>query len=305
MELLVFVSGEVPDARNLELVRLLRELAATRMLQERPGDARDALLLAHSIQEEQGGPNDGALAGIQSQLGIAFIELGDLESAQQAIDRAAELAARESPPDAQVLVARGKLEVARDDPEAARLAVQSAVDANAERFGPQHPETARIVRELALLEQRLGDNRSAQEQFDRVISIWDSLPREKRQQALSRNDLAWFLVETGQDAQAEAPARSAVEMLEANRVEGQLLSSAADTLATSLRNQGKYEEAETFYVLALEEGSKASDLAGWDIGEIADRYAVLLEQTDRGDEAADIRLRWNASSPAPAPSEEP
>ena len=308
MELLVFVSREVPAARNLEFTRLLRELSATRMLQQRPAEARDALLLARSVREEQHGPEATALVGIHSQLALAYVGLGDLESAQLAIDRAAELAAQEHPPGqlhAQMLIARAKLELARANPDEARQALQSAVDASTEQFGPQHPETARVVREFALLEQQAGENRSAQEHFDRVIAIWDSLPNEKRQQALSRNDLAWFLVETGQDAQAEAPARSAIELLEAASVDGQPLSAAADTLATSLRNQGKYVEAEAFYQQALEEGSKATGLPGWNVGEIAERYAGLLEQTERDKKAEELRQRWHAGAPEPVPSEEP
>ena len=308
MELLVFVSGEVTAARNLEFVRLLQELSATRTLQERPADARDALLLARSVQEEQRGSKDTALVGIHSQLGLAYIDLGDLDSAQLAIDLAAELAGQEDPPGAlhaQMLVARAKLELARGNSNEARQALQSALDTSTEQFGAQHPETARIVREFALLEQQAGDNHSAQEHFDRAIAIWDSLPNEKRQQALSRNDLAWFLVETGQDAQAEAPARSAIELFEAASMDGQPLSAAADTLATSLRNQGKYIEAEPFYQLALEEGSKAKGLAGWNLSEMADRYAGLLEQTDRGSEAAELRLRWRTDTPATSPNEEP
>jgi tetratricopeptide (TPR) repeat protein len=153
-----------------------------------------------------------------------------------------------------------------------------------------------VIRELALFEQNVGDYAAAERNFDRAIEIWDALPRESYQQAMSRNELAWFLVETGQAKLAEAPARSALGILEEREVEGQPLAAVADTLATCLRDQARYEEAEGLYKQALDEGTKGSSLPGWDVAEIAERYSVLLEETGRAAEAEELRMRWGSAT---------
>ena len=309
MELLVFVSNEVPRARDAELARLLQDLATTRNLQKRPAEARDALLLALEILENEPGAEHASLVGIHSQLGLAHIELNELEVAEVEIDRASQIAlSREDPPGplyATSLIARARLELARSNIEAARNALTSAVDINEEQYGSEHAATARVVRELALFEQETGHHPAAEEHLDRVISIWDAIPNEHYQRAQSRNDLAWFLVEIGQPERAEAPARSALVMLEDMEVGGQPLAGIADTLATALRDQSKHEEAESLYQQALEEGAKALGLAGWDLVAIADRYATLLEQTNRSAEATELRRRWRTAVPEEPRSEAP
>ena len=309
MELLVFVSSEVPSARNAELARLLQQLAATKNLQERPAEARDALLLALSILEDERGQGDASLVGIHSQLGSAHLALDDLEAAEAEIDRASQIAlAREDPPGplyARSLITRAELELARANVDGARRALTSAVGIYEAQFGSAHAATARVVRELARFEHEAGQLEAAEEHFDRVISIWDAMPREYYQRALSRNELAWFLVETGRPVQAEAPARSALGLLEEKEMGGQPLAAIADTLATALRNQGKYDEAEALYQEALEEGAKARGLPGWDVVGIADRYATLLEQTNRTAEADELRRRWRSFVPEDPASETP
>ena len=92
-------------------------------------------------------------------------------------------------------------------------------------------------------------------------------------------------------------------LLEETGVGGQTRAAIADTLATALRNQGKYKEAESLYQEALTEGSKDGELPGWDVASIAERYAVLLDQTGRGGEADDLRSRWQQSPPGTEPPE--
>jgi len=309
MELLIFVSGEVPSARNSDFARLLQDLASTRTLQKRPAEARDALLLALDILEAELGAEHSSLVGVRSQLGLTHLELGEPQMAEAEILRASQIAlAHEDAPGplyAGSLVARAQLELTRGNADEARNTLLSALDINEEHFGSEHAATARVVRELALLEQETDHNPAAEEHFDRVISIWDALPREHYQQAQSRNELAWFLVETGQPARAEAPARSALGMLEEKNIGGQPRAGVADTLATALRDQGKHEEAESLYRQALEEGTKTLGRAGWDLDAIAERYATLLELTNRASEADELRQRWRSAIPKDSNSETP
>ena len=201
------------------------------------------------------------------------------------------------------LTPRAKLEMAKGNTEEAREAMREAVEITEEQTGTESSATAQILREFALFEQEAGRDDQAVMHFDRVITIWDSLPRERYQRAQSRNELAWFLVETGQPALAEAPARSGLDMLEEQGIGGQPLAGVADTLATSLRDQEKYEEAEPLYQIALVEGAKAADLPGWDLNPIADRYAELLDLTGRFEDAEELRRRWRDHAPSqPAPN---
>ena len=300
MEHIVYISGEEPIARTSETARLLQELAATRLMQQRPTDARDALLLALAILEEEGQASDAAMVGVRSQLGVAHLEGGNLESAEAEIDAAARLALGsgddKGPLYAKTLVPRAQLEMARGNVQEARDAMAEALEITEEHFGIESAATARVVREMALLEQEAGDFAEAEKHFDQAIAIWDALHGERFQRAQSRNELAWFLVETGQAEHAEAPARSALAMLEEKEIGGQPLAAVADTLATSLRDQGKYAEAEPLYQEALLEGSKADRLAGWSVDEIAERYAEMLDRMDRPADATEIRQRWREAA---------
>lgn len=300
MDLLIYASDTNPAARSPQMATLMQELAAVRSLQGQPEEARDALERTIALLEESRGPENASLVGAHAQLGLSLLELGDLEGAEREIDRAAEIAAKLDGPDsvlfARSLIPRARLELARDDLDAARDALIAAVDIHVEHFGENDPATARVVRERALLEQRAGDQAAAERSFDRVIAIWDALPGEQYQRAQSRNELAWFLVEAGRAESAEAPARSALGILEANEVGGQALASVSDTLATALRDQGRYEEAELLYRRALDEGAKDSALPGWNLAEIAERYASLLEETGRTEEAEALRSRWQSST---------
>jgi tetratricopeptide (TPR) repeat protein len=300
LELLALVSETTPAARTPELATLMQELAAMRTLQGRPEEARRALERTVTLMEEARGPEDASLAGVHAQLGLTLIELGDLDGAEREIDRAAEIGVAadgaDGLPFARTLLPRARLDLARGRDEDARDALQTAIDIYVERQGENSPETARMVRELALFEQGQGEYAAAERSFDRAIAIWDSLPREDYQRAQSRNELAWFLVETGKPGQAEAPARSALGILEDRSLGGQPYSAVADTLATALRDQQKYEEAEHLYQRALEEGTQGGALPGWDLGEIAERYAVLLEETGRAAEAEALRARFASST---------
>ena len=136
--------------------------------------------------------------------------------------------------------------------------------------------------------EEAGRYTNAEEQYDRVISIWDTLPGEDYQRAISRNELAWFLVSTGSADRAEKIARSALELLDALDIGGQSGASVADTLATALRDQGKYEEAESLYQRALRDGTQVQGPPGWDRNAIQERYADLLRKTGRDREADEL-----------------
>ena len=302
-ELLVYIAETNPEARSAELASLLQGLAATRMLEGNMDAARAAVERTIALVEEENGPGDPQLVGPLSQLALLLVESGEdgeLDAAEQTIDRAATIGADSAGPDsplyATTLVPRAKLEMARGQTDAAREALLTAIDISVEYAGEASPGTAQLVRELAMLEQEAGDTAAAERAFERVISIWDTLPRENYQRAQSRNELAWFLVEIGDPQRAESPARSALGILEEQDLGGQPFAAIADTLATALRDQRKYEEAETLYRQALQEGAKERGLPGWDLSEIAGRYAVLLEETGRAAEAAELRDRWASST---------
>lgn len=306
MQLLVYISGEDAVARSPEFAQLLQELGATRLMQDRPTDARDALLLALSILEEDDGSSNAARVGVHTQLCVAHLATGSLEAAEAEIDLAAQLAAETEEPRgalfAKTLVPRADLELAKGNVDEARNALLEALEITEDQYGPESPAAAQLQREFALFEQRTGQNDEAEKHFDQVIAIWDALPNEKYQRAQSRNELAWFLVEIGQPQLAEGPARSGLGMLEEQEVGGQPLAAVADTLATALRDQEKYDEAEPLYQLALTEGAKAEGLAGWSVADIAGRYAELLDSMGRPEDADEMRRRWRdpASSAEPA-----
>ena len=96
-------------------------------------------------------------------------------------------------------------------------------------------------------------------------------------------------------------------MLEEQEAGGQPLAAVADTLATALRDQKKHAEAEGLYQVALTEGAKAEGLAGWDVTDIADRYADLLDQMGRPADADELRRRWRDAQTEPfsEPGSEP
>lgn len=300
MDLLIYASETNPAARTARLAALMQQLGGVRSLQGQPEEARDALERAIALLEETRGAGDGSLVGAHAQLGLVLLDLDDLDGAEREIDRAAEIATAvegsDGPLFARSLVPRARLQLARGDWNAARRSLASAVEIQVTRFGERSPAVARVVREQALLAQQAGDYDAAEQSFERVIAIWDALPDEDYQRAQSRNELAWFQVEAGHAERAEANARSALDILQANAIDGPALASASDTLATSLRDQGKYAEAEPLYRQALDEGSQGGKLPDQHLAEIAERYAVLLEETGRSDEAEALRARWASAS---------
>lgn len=299
MELMSVVSDLDPEARSSELAELTHELATILAAQGRLEESQAALERALALTLETRGPDDPSLVGLHAQLALTRIELDDLAGAEAEIDRAAELAVRDAGEEtvlfARSLLPRARLAFVRGDVEGAREAMLAAVEIHEQQFGPVAPATAQVVRELALFEQSAGDRAAARKAFERVIAIWDALPRESYQRAMSRNELAWFLIETGRPALAEAPGRSALAILSERGVGGHALAAVCDTLATALRDQAKYEEAETLYQQALAEGAKSESAAGLDVAEIAERYSVLLEETGRAGEAEALRSRWGSA----------
>jgi tetratricopeptide (TPR) repeat protein len=281
MQLLAQLTTEVPDARTPEAAGLFKVLAASFVQQGRHDEARDALERALAIFGNQSSDADPALVGLHAQLGITYIELGNEELGRQhsqlALGIAESAQGSESPLYAQALVGRARMDARLGNAEQAEADLLEAIRISVAYYGEHNPATGAVVYELAGFYRHLGRNDEARAQFERVISIWDGIPGERFQQALARNDLAWLLVEIGQPAPAEGFARKALLLL---------------------RDQRKYEEAESLYERALGILAEQASPPGANNQGIALHYAELLEATGRVAEAD--RLRASA-----APQDEP
>jgi len=293
MGLLAQISIETPRTRTPEFAKLFTTLAVTFTAEGRHAEARDALERAIEIQGARSRQSDPALVSMHAQLGITYLELGDEKLGRYHVQMALGIAetseGADGPLYAQALVGKARLESLGGSNAQAERDLRKALETLVREFGDGSPAIAGVVRELAGLYQRIGLDGDAEREYARVVSIWDGIPGERFQQALSRNDLAWFLVETGKPADAERYARDALDLLDAQGVEGQPLASVADTLATALRDQRKYEEAEALYRRAMLAGEAGDALPGFSTDAIAQRYAALLDATGRAAEATELR----------------
>ena len=128
-----------------------------------------------------------------------------------------------------------------------------AVEVSEQRFGPEHPDTASSLNNLALLYRSQGRYSEAEPLYERALAISESqLGPEHPDTALSLNNLALLYGSQGRYSEAEPLYERALAIRESQLgPEHPDTASSLNNLAGLYRSQGRYSEAEPLYERAL------------------------------------------------------
>jgi tetratricopeptide (TPR) repeat protein len=207
------------------------------------GRADHALVLARWLGNDN--------PGLRDQLVEQFSKRGDLARAAAHVDRLVELRA-----DGRTYAALGEVLVARDEPEAARVAFETAVERK-----PPRPDRVHVA--LAKLALQRGDDAEAAEQYYTALRL-------NSKSAAIANDLAWLLATSSDPAvrDAEVAVSAAEQLAKVDESPHHL-----DTLAAAYAAGGRFEDAVRTAARAAElaeRNADATQLAG--IRRNLDRY---------------------------------
>jgi Flp pilus assembly protein TadD len=211
------------------------------------GRAESAVALARWLGNDR--------PGLRDQLVEQFSERGDLARATAHVERLVELRA-----DGQTYAALGKVLVARNEPEAAQVAFETAVERKAPR-----PDRVHVA--LAKLALQRGDDAEAAEQYYAALQL------NSKSRAIA-NDLAWLLATSSDPTvrNAEVAVAAAEQLAKVDEKPHHL-----DTLAAAYAASGRFDDAVRTAARAAElaeQGDDSAELAG--IRRNLDRYRARL-----------------------------
>lgn len=197
---------------------------------------------------EAGGESVGAL----SNLGLALLDLGDLESAQSPL--------------------------------------QLALELSETTYGPEHPYVATCLNRLALLYVEQGRYSEAEPLYKRSLKIQEkALGAEDPLVASSLNNLASLYEDQGRYSEAEPLYRRALGLREkALGSENPAVGTILNNLALLLDAQDRYSEAEPLHQRALKIAEKSLGADHPEFGRALHNLAALYYSQGRFSEAAPL-----------------
>ncbi len=193
-------------------------------------------------------PNNADVIRALKLAGFAAQKRIDYASAMAHLREAAELTNREREPGQWAEIQHAIADVLIDQGQyrEAAAVLQGALDARANAFGPENPDTLRSRNRLAYALWRQGRYRDAEAEFRKLIAVEERLLGAQDPETLaSENGLANALDDEGKHADAESEHRRVLELR--SKVLGpenpETLKS-RNNLALALNRQKKYVEAE-------------------------------------------------------------
>jgi tetratricopeptide (TPR) repeat protein len=160
-------------------------------------------------------------------------------------------------------------------------------------LGPEHPNTAACIHNLAWLYQSQGKNDEAFPFAQQSLAITEKqLEPGDPEIALSLNNLASILRAKGELKEAESLFRRALEICETpGEPEHPESATILNNLAFLLKVQGRFKEAELLYIRALETRERASSPWHPDIANSLNNLARLYEDQARPQKAEPLYRR--------------
>ena len=154
-------------------------------------------------------------------------------------------------------------------------------------LGPDHPDVAETLDNLALLYDAEARYAQAEPLYKRALAIWEkALGPDHPDVALSLNNLAELLCAQGQDAQAEPLHKRALAIREkALGPDHPDVALSLNNLAKLYRTQGQYAQAEPLLKRALVIWEKALGPDHPDVATCLENMAALCRATNRAEEA--------------------
>jgi len=187
-------------------------------------------------------------AAMLTLIGAVYRDLGVLDPARSALERAAELGATaagaESLERAAALSELAALERLAGRLAAARAAGERALTIRELRLGADDLETARTLAILALVDRLEGEPAAGRRKLERALAIAGRGGIESAETGRWTNHLGLLAQDQGHFAEAEALFRKALAMIERSEgAESPLVAQALDNLGMALRAQEKRAEA--------------------------------------------------------------
>jgi len=289
MEHLLQDCREVPASQTASMADALLLLGSVSREEGELAVSREALELSLAIRIETVGERDIDVGRVRRELGLTWIEAGDLDRAETEIVTASDIAAedvgREHPRFANMLMALSRLREAQQRTDDAEAELQRALEIIRAAAGPSHRATVTTMTELARFYQRDDRLTDAETTLEEIVTVYREAEEDGPSHIQSLNSLARFYIETGQPAKAEAEARKALAIFERRKAVGPLKAVVLDTLATSLQQQKRYPESEKRYLEAISECRRKDGTPADQFDEIAGHYGELLRQLGRDAEA--------------------
>jgi tetratricopeptide (TPR) repeat protein len=160
-------------------------------------------------------------------------------------------------------------------------------------FGPEDPDVAISLNNLAMLYQDQGKYAEAEPLYERALRIWaKALGPDHPDVALSLNNLAMLYKDQGKYAEAEPLCQRALGIKEkALGAEHPDLARSLNNLAELYRAQGKYAEAEPLHQRALRIREKALGLDHPDVANSLNNLAELYRAQGKYAEAERLYQR--------------
>ena len=260
----------------IRLHRLVREVAASRCDSAQRDAARRALLAVLAAiypQDGYGNPASWPRCAVLTPHLIASCETETADAA-------------ESEQRADLLDRAGSYFHGRAAYSAAEPLLRRALAIREKALGPEHPDTATSLNNLALLLRDQGDLAAARPLFERALAIREkALGPEHPDTATSLNNLAWLLQDQGDLAAARPLFERALAICEkALGPEHPDTAMSLDNLAWLLQEQGDLAAARPLYERALAIREKALGPEHPDTATSLNNLALLLR--DQGDLAA-------------------
>ena len=253
---------------HLEVARTLVNLAITYRAQGKYGAAVPLYQRALGIYEKILGPEHPLVAGGLNNLALVYRDLGDYAAAEPLLARSLQIQTKRLGPD-HPDVASGLNNLAnmkRDEKDyaGAEPLYRRALAIREHALGPEHPEVAESLEDLGVMERERGNDRAAEPLFRRALAIYE--------------------VALGPESDG--------------------VGYASTDLALLYERRREYPTAEGYYKRAVQAFEKGLGADHPELAECLDRYAGMLRQMGRGDDAELLqdraaRIRRHARSDAP------
>ena len=163
-------------------------------------------------------------------------------------------------------------------------------------LGPDHPEVAQILNNLAELYRNQGKLTDAEPLYKKALDIFEkALGPDHPQVATSLNNLALLYKQQGKLAEAEPLYKQALDISEkALDPNHPNIANRLNNLAMLYHQQGKLADAEPLYKQAIDIFKKALGLQHPTLAVCLENYAGLLRAMHRDDEAEELDNRARA-----------
>jgi serine/threonine protein kinase/Tfp pilus assembly protein PilF len=284
-------------AKSRQVSRFLEDTLASAGVSKSLG--RDATMMrevldntAERIGRELAGQPE-VEAELRGAIGGAYQDIDEYSKANEHLGRALELRRRQFAGRDDVVLAKAIVDYAASLEKLGQFAkvvpiAREGIAMLERTVGPEHPETADALSELAWSLMKSGHAAEAHEPAQRAMKVWERTPDDDRLSEVPKT-LACILMHLKKGAESEAIYRRAVEAVRRHHgPEHPQLVVELDNFGMQLVNNGKFDEAEQILNECLSQGRKFYGDRNPYADHALARLAVIAAR--RGDEEKQLEL---------------